>query len=95
MAPSGYCPRVIAIFINLPLVLGALALSARAQAVYDAEVYRDLINSSSAQTIPAGTTITPGNWTAYRRFIPIGLGHAFSGAYPMKNRHRTALQYRD
>jgi hypothetical protein len=84
MALSGYRLKVLVTVISLFLLLVPFAVTAVAQAVYDPEVYRQLADASSGQTIPPGTKITAQNWTTYRRFIHVGMQNAFSGKYPIR-----------
>lgn len=84
MALFGYRREVLGTLATLPFLLVLVARAGHAQAVYDPETYRSLADSSSGQTIAAGTRITAQNWTKYRRFIPVGLQIAFSGRYPVK-----------
>jgi len=54
---------------------------ARAQVTYDVANYRALADADSSETIPVGTKITVNNWQQYKKFMPIWVQAAFSGAY--------------
>jgi uncharacterized protein DUF1329 len=58
-----------------------LGRPAAAQITYDLANYRALADADSPETIPPGTKITPQNWQQYKKFMPIWVQAAFSGAY--------------
>jgi len=66
------------------LTSGLMARSASAQIRYDAKAYQQLVDATSAETIPAGTSITLANWQQYRRFMPIAIQSLFAGGYLWK-----------
>src|SRR5260370_40611604 len=68
-------------------ILSTLALvlwlwgSAGAQLTYDVANYKALADADSAETIPVGTKITLQNWQQYKKFMPMWIQAAYSGAY--------------
>src|SRR5579875_1331932 len=54
---------------------------AAAQITYDVANYQSLADADSAETIAPGTRITMQNWQQYKKFMPIWIQAAFSGAY--------------
>jgi hypothetical protein len=54
---------------------------ASAQITYDVANYQALADADSPETIAPGTRITVQNWQQYKKFIPIWIQAAFSGAY--------------
>ncbi len=66
--------------LNL-IVLWLGAGTAAAQILFDPANYREMAPASSSATIAPGTIITVQNWTAYRKFLPIGVQALFSGKY--------------
>jgi hypothetical protein len=68
-------------------ILSTLALvlwlwgSAGAQITYDVARYQALADADSADTIPPGTKITVANWQQYKKFMPMWIQAAYSGAY--------------
>ena len=64
--------------IALVLWLGGLA---QAQLTYDVANYKALADADSPDTISPGTKITVQNWQQYKKFMPIWVQAAFSGAY--------------
>ena len=54
---------------------------AGAQISYDVANYNALADADSSETIPPGTKITLQNWRQYKKFMPIWVQAAFSGAY--------------
>jgi hypothetical protein len=48
---------------------------------YDVANYQALADADSPETIPPGTRITLQNWQQYKKFMPIWVQAAFSGAY--------------
>jgi hypothetical protein len=46
---------------------------------FDPGAYKDLVDSTSSETIAPGTKITMKNWTQYRRFMGTWMQLAFSG----------------
>jgi hypothetical protein len=54
---------------------------AQAQLTYDVANYQALADADSAETIPPGTKITLQNWQQYKKFMPMWVRAAFSGAY--------------
>jgi Protein of unknown function (DUF1329) len=54
---------------------------AAAQFNYDVANYKAMADADSAETIPPGTKITLQNWQQYKKFMPIWVQAAFSGAY--------------
>ena len=54
---------------------------AAAQLVYDVANYKALADADSAETIPPGTKITLQNWQQYKKFMPMWVQAAYSGAY--------------
>ena len=74
--------RFTARFIGLAaLALICVASVASAQVNYDEAHYKELIDSSSSETIAPGTKITLENWQQYRRFMPIGMQALYEGQY--------------
>src|SRR5579863_1233491 len=67
--------------ITAALLICALASAAAAEMMFDPQHYRDLVDTSSSQTIPPGTKITLQNWKQYKNFMPIWLQAAYSGDY--------------
>lgn len=68
----------------LPLAAAALAWlcftgSAAAQVPLDEQSYDALVSADSSETIPPGTKITMQNWQQYKKFMPAGLQHLFTG----------------
>src|SRR5580700_11312109 len=68
------------ILSTLALVLWLWA-PAGAQLNYDVANYKALADADSPETIPPGTKITLQNWQRYKKFMPIWVQAAFSGAY--------------
>ncbi|HKD65871.1 MAG TPA: DUF1329 domain-containing protein, partial [Candidatus Binataceae bacterium] len=54
---------------------------ASAQLTYDVANYNALADAESPETIPPGTKITVQNWQQYKKFMPMWVQAAFSGAY--------------
>ena len=71
---------IVAAGLALTWVLWA-APAMSAQITWNQQNYAALVGANTASTIPAGTRITVANWGQYKRFLPIGLQAAFSGAY--------------
>jgi hypothetical protein len=67
--------------LALGFLVCALARSAAAEMLFDPQHYKDLVDSSSAQTIPPGTKITLQNWKQYKNFMPLWLQASYSGDY--------------
>ena len=68
----------------LALALIFIASAASAQISYGEASYKELVDSSSSDTIAPGTKITLENWQQYRRFMPIGIQALYSGQYGFK-----------
>jgi len=75
--------RTVAVLGGLALgfLVCALARSAAAEMMFDPQHYKDLVDTSSAQTIPPGTKITLQNWKQYKNFMPLWLQASYSGDY--------------
>jgi len=67
--------------LALGFLICALARSAAAEMMFDTQHYKDLVDASSAQTIPPGTKITLQNWKQYKNFMPLWLQASYSGDY--------------
>src|ERR1700739_3278738 len=67
--------------IAAALLICVMARAAAAEMLYDPQHYRDLVDTSSSQTIPPGTKITLQNWKQYKNFMPVWLQAAYSGDY--------------
>ncbi len=63
------------------LVICLAAGMAPAEMMFNQENYKNLVDSSSSQTIAPGTKITLQNWKQYKNFMPIWLQAAYSGDY--------------
>ncbi len=68
----------------LALALIFTASAASAQISYGEASYKELVDSSSPDTIAPGTKITLDNWQQYRRFMPVGIQALYSGQYGFK-----------
>ncbi len=73
----------IAVCITALLFIITAAPAHSAQ-TFDPSVYAQLADSNTSQSIQPGTTITPHNWSRYRRFMTVGMQALFSGAYPWR-----------
>jgi hypothetical protein len=62
-------------------VICATVQAVFAEMMFDPQHYRDLVDTSSSQTIPPGTKITLQNWRQYKNFMPVWLQAAYSGDY--------------
>lgn len=62
-------------------IVVCLCLPAKAQVTFDVANYKALADADSPETIPPGTRITLQNWQQYKKFMPIWVQAAFSGAY--------------
>ena len=71
-----FCWTVVTV-LTLLSVCGLAA----AQVTYDVATYQALADADSPETIPPGTRITVQNWQKYKKFMPIWVQAAFSGAY--------------
>lgn len=72
---------LVLIGLGVGFLVCAMARSASAEMLFDPQHYRDLVDASSAQTIPPGTKITVQNWKQYKNFMPLWLQAAYSGDY--------------
>jgi len=54
---------------------------AMAQVTFNEEVYRQLVDADSPDTVPVGTKITVANWQQYKKFLPVSVQALFSGQY--------------
>ena len=62
-------------------VICTTAQAVFAEMMFDPQHYRDLVDTSSSQTIPPGTKITLQNWRQYKNFMPVWLQATYSGDY--------------
>jgi hypothetical protein len=58
--------------------------SAAAQTTFDPATYKELAPASSSESIPVGTRIDLSNWTAYKKFLPLGIQTLFSQKYLLR-----------
>ncbi len=65
-----------------------------AEMMFDPQHYRELVDTSSSQTIPPGTKITLQNWRQYKNFMPVWLQAAYSGDYHWHIGRRTRVHNR-
>jgi len=61
--------------LTFMLAYGSVALAQ----TFDPNAYKDLVDSTSSETIAPGTKITLQNWTQYKRFMGTWMQLAFSG----------------
>jgi hypothetical protein len=66
--------------ITVAIWVGLCGL-ANAQLTYDIANYKAMADADSPETIPPGTKITVHNWQQYKKFMPMWIQAAFSGAY--------------
>jgi hypothetical protein len=77
--------RTLGTITSALILLTLLALPALAQSDrFDQSAYDALAPAEPGQTIPLGTTITPGNWKQYKAFLPVGIQALYSGRYHWK-----------
>lgn len=62
--------------MSLSLALAPVAAWAQQ---FDRNLYNQMVDASSPDTIPPGTKITLQNWTQYKRFMPAFMQFAFAG----------------
>ena len=73
--------RLFLIGLAALFVICTMEQAVFAEMMFDPQHYRDLVDTSSSQTIPPGTRITLQNWKQYKNFMPIWLQAAYSGDY--------------
>jgi hypothetical protein len=66
---------ICTVALTILLAYGPAALAQ----TFDPNAYKDLVDSTSSETIAPGTRITLQNWTQYRRFMGTWMQLAFSG----------------
>ncbi len=66
---------ICTVALTFMLAYGSTALAQ----TFDPNAYKDLVDSTSSETIAPGTKITLQNWTQYRRFMGTWMQLAFSG----------------
>jgi Protein of unknown function (DUF1329) len=66
------------------IALCTFAGTASAEMRFDPENFKSLVDASSSETIPLGTTITLQNWKEYKRFMPVWMWVAYGGDYHWK-----------
>lgn len=76
--------RNFAVVLYALLIMLVLCGVSKAQVNYTDQAEQDLVDASSAKTIPPGTVISKANWTQYRNFMPVGLQALFSGQYQFR-----------
>ncbi len=66
---------ICTVALTFMLAYGSTALAQ----TFDPNAYKDLVDSTSSETIAPGTRITLQNWTQYKRFMGTWMQLAFSG----------------
>ena len=72
---------ILGIGVGLAWLLCSASMAAEGAFVWDEQNYKGMIDATAPDTIPIGTQITVSNWQQYKRFLPVSIQAAMSGAY--------------